>query len=95
MCRLSLAATFLLSSGLAAMAQAPDNYTKLPPGPGRDVETHVCSMCHSPELPATQHHDRAGWTDLVNQMRANGASASEADFAKIIDYLTASFPGKK
>jgi len=87
-----LAAIILVSSACAATAA--DNYTKLPPGPGRDVEVRVCSQCHSPELPATQRHDKAGWNDLVNEMQSNGASATDAEFAEIVNYLATAFPQK-
>lgn len=78
----------------AAAAKAA--YPLLPQGPGRAIEIRVCSQCHSPERPAGQRHDLAGWNDLINTMASNGAQASDAEFDQIAAYLAHSFPpGKK
>jgi mono/diheme cytochrome c family protein len=77
-------------------AAAKAAYALLPLGPGRDVEIRVCSQCHTPERPAAQRHDLAGWNDIINTMVNNGAQASDAEFDQIAAYLTRSFPpGKK
>jgi len=91
---------FLLT--LAAAAQTPPPPAangavpgaKLPPGEGRDVVMRVCSKCHDPSNAAEQDLDGAGWKDLVNQMAANGAQGSDADFDAIAAYLTKAFPAK-
>jgi cytochrome c5 len=49
-------------------AAAKSTYPLLPAGAGRDVEIRVCSQCHTPERPATERHDPAGWNDIINQM---------------------------
>ena len=63
-------------------------------GEGRDTMIKVCSKCHQPEIVAEQDLDGPGWKDLVNQMAANGAHASDAEFDQIIAYLTKAFPAK-
>jgi hypothetical protein len=78
-----------------AAAAAKGVYPLLPPGPGRDVEVRVCSQCHTPERPATERHDLAGWNDVINQMVNNGATASDAEFDQIANYLAKSFPPGK
>jgi competence protein ComEA len=91
---------FLLT--LAAAAQTPPPQAangevpgaKLPPGEGRDVAMRVCSKCHDPSNAASEDLDAAGWKDLVNQMAANGAAGSDADFDAIAAYLTKAFPPK-
>jgi mono/diheme cytochrome c family protein len=91
----AFAALFTLGFSSAAMAQAgAEPYPLLPPGPGRDVETRVCSQCHSPEFPAKQAHDLAGWNDLIGKMQINGAEASDEEFDQIAAYLAKSFPPK-
>ena len=89
---------FMLTLFDAAIAQetAPRNdpYTLLLPGPGRDVETRVCSQCHSPEFPAKQAHDLAGWNELIGKMQINGAEASDDEFDQIAAYLSKAFPPK-
>jgi len=90
----------LFSAGAMAQAKpkaaaAKNAYPLLPPGPGRDVETRVCSQCHTPERPATERHDLAGWNGIIDQMVNNGATASDAEFDQIAAYLARSFPPGK
>src|SRR4051812_19635034 len=97
--RIPLAAACLLLSTLAVLGQAPppggpDAGAKLPPGDGRDLVIKTCSKCHTPDIVADQTLDAAGWKELVDQMAGNGAQGSDADFAKITDYLAKSFPAK-
>ena len=94
------AAGFFLFT-LPAVAQTPpmappgvEPGAKLPLGEGRDVVMKVCSKCHDPSNAATEDLDAAGWKDLVNQMAANGAQGSDADFDTIAAYLTKAFPAK-
>ena len=86
---------------LAAAAQTPPAASggdvpgaKLPQGEGRDVVMLVCSKCHDPSFAAGEDLDGPGWKDLVNQMAANGAQGSDADFDTIVAYLTKAFPAK-
>jgi competence protein ComEA len=99
---ISIAAALVLISTLAAGAQTPappsgtpdPDHKALPMGAGRDTMIRVCSKCHVPEVAAEQDLDGPGWKDLVNQMAANGANGSDADFDQIVAYLTKSFPAK-
>ena len=79
----------------AATAPAKNPYPLLPAGAGRDVETRVCSSCHTPERPATERHDLAGWNDIIDEMVNNGAVASDAEFDQIAAYLAKNFPPGK
>ena len=91
---------FLLT--LAAAAQTPppppasgaEPDAKLPPGEGRELVMRTCSKCHDPSIAAGQDLDGPGWKLLVDQMAANGANASDAEFADIVAYLTKAFPAK-
>jgi cytochrome c5 len=78
-----------------AKTAAKNGFALLPQGPGRDVEIRVCGQCHSPERPATQRHDLAGWNAVLDQMATNGAQASDKEFDQIAAYLTKSFPPGK
>jgi len=96
---LTAAGSFLFA--LAAVAQTPPQAppgvepgAKLPPGEGREVVMRVCSKCHDPSNAASEDLDAAGWKDLVNQMAANGAQGSDADFDAIAAYLAKTFPPK-
>ena len=99
--RFVFAAAGLVLFTLAAAAQTPPAAApgdvpgaKLPPGEGRDVVMKVCTKCHDPSIAATEDLDGPGWKDLVNQMAANGAEGSDADFDTITAYLTKAFPAK-
>jgi competence protein ComEA len=99
--RFVFAAAGLVFLTLAAAAQTPpaaapgdEPGAKLPPGEGRDVVMKVCTKCHDPSIAATEDLDASGWKDLVNQMAANGAEGSDAEFDQIVAYLTKAFPAK-
>jgi len=87
---------------LAAAAQTPppppasgaEPGAKLPPGDGRELVMKTCSKCHDPSIAAGQDLDGPGWKLLVDQMAANGANATDDEFAKIVAYLTKAFPAK-
>ncbi len=91
---------FLLT--LAAAAQTPPPPptpgavpgAQLPPGEGRELVMRTCSKCHDPSIAAGQDLDGPGWKLLVDQMAANGANATDDEFAQIVAYLTKAFPAK-
>ncbi len=83
------------AAGQTAAPSAPAAPAALPPGPGHDLMVHTCSVCHQPEIAAQQHLSRQDWSDLVEQMASRGASASDAEFAQITDYLARSFPAEQ
>lgn len=70
-------------------------YPLLPAGAGRDTEIRVCGQCHTPDRPATQRHDLAGWNEIIDTMMQNGATASDDEFDQIAVYLSKSFPPGK
>ena len=55
----------------------------------------VCSSCHEPEKVADQEFDAAGWKSVVDQMAAEGASATDEEFDTIVKYLAKAFPPPK
>jgi hypothetical protein len=85
-----LAASFCLLGLLPAMARADE----FPPGPMHDFVAQTCTQCHAAAQVTAQRKSRAGWYDTVNQMVANGAPVSDAQFDKVVDYLAANFPAK-
>lgn len=71
-------------------AQADD----FPPGALHDKVAQACTQCHGADQIAGQRMSRDGWRDTVARMVANGAQISDADQARIVGYLAASFPAK-
>ena len=85
----------LLTAGIQAASEPDDDHPRLPPGEGRAVMIRVCSQCHTPDQAADQQLDAAGWKDLVDQMAAKGATATDAEFDAIVQYLAQAFPVSK
>ncbi len=71
----------------SAQSEAP----QLPPGEGKDLVEKVCSNCHSVAVIANLHRNRSEWTETVQRMAQNGASATDQQFNAIVDYLTKNF----
>ena len=46
-------------------------------------------------MAADQQLDQAGWKDLVDQMASRGATATDAEFDEIVQYLAGAFPAPK
>lgn len=96
---LTCAAAWLLAVSLAAASATPqeakkDDHPTLPPGEGRELTIKVCSPCHQPEMVTDQALDEDGWKEVVDQMVANGATASGSELAQIVKYLARAFPAK-
>jgi competence protein ComEA len=64
---------------------------KLPPGPGRDTLVRVCGDCHGVDVFEGQRRTRGQWREVVDDMVARGANASDDDTAAIMNYLATVF----
>ena len=64
----------------------------LPDGPGKDTVVRVCSQCHGVEVAASHRDSPEGWNAIVNDMIQRGATGTDDEFSKIVDYLSAHFP---
>ena len=62
---------------------------ELPEGPGKAELVKLCDGCHDLMFTVSTRETEEGWTRIVNDMRSKGTDGSEADFAKVIAYLTA------
>ena len=72
--------------------------TQLRDGPGRDLITGRCTVCHSVEyIPANAPAmDRGAWQKSVQKMREKfGAPITEDEAKQILDYLATNYSGKK
>ena len=82
--RLAALLTALL---LAASIQAQD----LPDGPGKDLVTKVCTVCHETTRITSKKKTKAEWSDTVDKMAARGAMATDEEFEMIVAYLAKNF----
>jgi hypothetical protein len=82
------------STSTVFLPKPPYHLGLLPPGPGRDLTTRVCSGCHSPALTAKEQLSPQGWHDLVHLMAAQGAVATEDELNQIAVYLAKTFPNR-
>jgi len=76
--------------------QLPDETAELAPGPNLDLVQGNCGGCHSSDYISTQPrrlpNAKAFWTAEVTKMQhAYGAPIENADIAKIVDYLVATY----
>jgi competence protein ComEA len=61
---------------------------ELPPGPGRDTLVRVCGDCHGVDVFEGQRRTRSQWREVVDDMVARGANASDDDTAAIMNYVS-------
>jgi hypothetical protein len=73
---------------LARPAIAQDN---LPDGPGKAETVAACSGCHGIGQILGEHRDAEAWATTVTSMINNGAPVADADFDKVVGYLTFAF----
>jgi quinoprotein glucose dehydrogenase len=64
---------------------------ELPPGAGKEPFERICSSCHALNVATQTKRTHAGWEGTVETMRGRGASGTEADFDRIVQYLTDNF----
>lgn len=89
----------LLAPGAQAAPRSyalPEETATLAPGPNLETVQGNCGACHSSEYISTQPRSfanpRAFWTAEVTKMQhAYGAPVDDADVAKIVDYLVATY----
>ena len=63
----------------------------MPPGAGKEPFERICSSCHALNVATQTKRTHAGWEGTVETMRGRGASGTEADFDRIVQYLTDNF----
>ena len=94
-------AAALVALGFAALAcgagAASDESVALKAGPGQELTTGLCTICHSLEyIPANAPAmNRGGWQKSIQKMRERfGAPISDQQAQQILDYLAANYSGK-
>lgn len=73
-------------------ATEPDpDAAKMPDGVGKQEVTTLCTGCHSLARIVSRHLTRAQWQDTLSSMQDNGLSATEAQLAAVLEYLTKNY----
>jgi sulfite dehydrogenase (cytochrome) subunit B len=81
----------------APVLAADEGNVQLKEGPGKDLTSGRCAICHSLEyIPSNAPAmDRAAWQKTVQKMRERfGAPISDEEARSILDYLSATYAGK-
>lgn len=75
--------TFLLGSLVLARQEAP-------PPAGKAITMDTCaSSCHGTERFASEHRSKSQWTETIETMKGEGATATDAEFKAVLGYLVA------
>ena len=75
---------------LAVAAAAQD----LPDGPGKAEVKKVCDSCHGVGSLIGEARTAAQWNDVVNEMVARGATGTDEELRRVVEYLAKTFPAK-
>jgi mono/diheme cytochrome c family protein len=87
---------FVFVAAAADAWKLPTDQPKFRPGPGAEVATANCLLCHSADYVSTQPSlPRAAWLATVTKMREKyGAPLPTNQVERVVDYLANSY-GKK
>jgi glucose dehydrogenase len=86
--RLFVPLTLAVACTAALSAQ---NQLSLPDGDGKALVTQICSGCHGLETALDRTRTEADWSNVVDSMAARGATATDAEFDRIVKYLAKNF----
>ena len=88
--------TLLLTAAERKDWRLPVETCKLKPGPGAELATASCLLCHSADYVSTQPRlTRTAWKATVGKMRLKyGAPIATNKVDEIVDYLTATYGAK-
>jgi len=64
----------------------------LPDGDGKALVVRICTTCHGAAVFATLGMNRSGWKNEVAAMVDKGATATDDELRRVIDYLAKTFP---
>jgi hypothetical protein len=88
-CSLTAAFVFAVETNLTL----PRETTKLKPGPGAELVTAQCLICHSADYISTQPRlTRAQWQASVTKMQQKyGATIATNNLGRLVDYLVSNY----
>ena len=73
----------------AALSQSGGRST---PDPDRALVDSKCTGCHLESTYTTQHRSEAQWAETIERMMAHGAEITDAEYPRILAYLTRHYP---
>ena len=85
----------LMLVALAISVAAGTSSGQIPDGAGRAETEKLCSGCHELDRAVSLRQDRDGWKGTINRMVNFGADGTEAEFAAVLDYLSATYPASE
>ena len=85
----------LMLVALAISVAAGTSSGQIPDGAGRAETEKLCSGCHELDRAVSLRQDRDGWKGTINRMVNFGADGTEAEFAAVLDYLSANYPASE
>jgi competence protein ComEA len=77
--------------GLVLCAAAFAQEKTMDDAAAKKVFENVCSQCHDLSLTVGRRSTHDEWMELVQRMAEKGASASDAEYFAIVDYLTKNY----
>ncbi len=80
------------NSGSPASGRGRLTYaTEFPTGPGRDLASRSCLICHSASLVVQQAKDSTAWEKTIGQMEKWGVKLTPAEHDTLRGYLVTRF----
>lgn len=73
--------------GALLIAGAASGAPPASPAPPPMVVT-TCASCHDLSLVLASRHDRADWARIIERMKQNGATFTDAEGTAVLDYLS-------
>jgi competence protein ComEA len=83
---IALTAAVLFAYPVAAGQDSP-----LPAGAGKQAVEKVCNGCHEMDTVIMVRRTKIGWEEMVSDMAARGATASDEELSAVVQYLTEFF----
>ena len=87
--------TLVISAGMVALVLLPVLAQEAPKTLPEDKNTklyeNVCGSCHDADIAFGDPRDHQGWSNTVDRMVQQGASASDEELSQIVDYLAKYF----
>jgi len=81
----------LIGTALVLLLAQEKPADPLPEGDGKKELVRICTDCHGVDQIIAKKRTKKEWDDAVTDMVQKGATGSDAEFDKIVAYLTKYF----